>query len=100
VLLSGGQRQRISLARALAGSPSLLILDEATSALDRESESLVQESIEALHGKITVVVIAHRLQTIEKADKIIVLEKGRVLEQGAPAELLANPDSYYAKHST
>lgn len=99
VLLSGGQRQRIALARALAGSPSLLILDEATSALDRESESLVQESIEALHGKITVVVIAHRLQTIQKADKIIVLEKGEVLEQGSPTELLQNPHSYYTKHS-
>lgn len=99
VLLSGGQRQRIALARALAGSPTLLILDEATSALDRESESLVQQSIEDLHGKITVVVIAHRLQTIAKADKIIVLEKGTIIEQGTPAELLSNPNSYYSKHS-
>lgn len=100
VMLSGGQRQRISLARALAGSPQMLILDEATSALDRESEALIQKSIEALHGKITVVVIAHRLQTIQNADKIIVLEKGRVIEEGSPKELLSNPNSYYTKHST
>ncbi len=100
VMLSGGQRQRIALARALAGKPSILVLDEATSALDTESERLVQDSIEALYGTITVVVIAHRLSTIEKADNIIVLDKGEVIEQGTPQELRARPNSYYGKHST
>jgi ABC-type multidrug transport system fused ATPase/permease subunit len=99
-MLSGGQRQRIVLARALAARPDILLLDEATSALDRESEQNVQEAIQGLRGKMTVVVIAHRLQTIEKADKIIVLEKGRVIEQGTPQELQDNPQSYYARHST
>lgn len=98
-MLSGGQRQRIALARALAGRPDILLLDEATSALDRESEQFVQDAIQGLQGKITVVVIAHRLQTIEKADKIIVLLKGKIIEQGTPVELLADPHSYYAKHS-
>lgn len=100
LMLSGGQRQRIALARALAGRPDILLLDEATSALDRESEQNVQEAIQGLRGKITVIIIAHRLQTIEKADKIIVLEKGTVTEQGTPTELLANPRSYYTRHST
>jgi ATP-binding cassette, subfamily C, bacterial len=99
VMLSGGQRQRVALARALAGTPSLLILDEATSALDRESERLVQESIEALHGMVTVLVIAHRLSTIEGADMIVVLDGGKVIESGRPEELRARPDSYYARHS-
>lgn len=98
IMLSGGQRQRIALARALARKPNLLILDEATSALDRESERQVQEAIEALYGKITVVVIAHRLSTIERANTILVLESGRIIEQGSPAELSANKDSYYSKH--
>ncbi|MEK7602535.1 MAG: ABC transporter ATP-binding protein [Patescibacteria group bacterium] len=100
VLLSGGQRQRVALARALAGSPALLVLDEATSALDRESERLVQESIEALHGKATVLVIAHRLSTIERADSILVLDKGSVLESGRPEELIQDPNSYYSRHRT
>lgn len=98
VLLSGGQRQRIALARALARNPRILILDEATSALDRDSERFVQESIDALHGTVAVLVIAHRLSTIERADTILVLEDGHVREIGTPAELLADPASYYARH--
>jgi ABC-type multidrug transport system fused ATPase/permease subunit len=99
LMLSGGQRQRIVLARALAARPDILLLDEATSALDRESEQNVQEAIQGLRGKMTVVVIAHRLQTIENVDTIIVLEQGRITEQGSPKELLSNPESYYSKHS-
>lgn len=99
VLLSGGQRQRIVLARALACKPDILVLDEATSALDTESERLIQESIHALHGKVTVLVIAHRLSTIENADEIVVLDRGRVVEQGSPQELLKSPNSYYTRHS-
>lgn len=98
VMLSGGQRQRVVLARALAGRPKVLVLDEATSALDQESESLIQASIKNLHGKVTVFIIAHRLSTIENADRILVLEKGRIIEHGSPAELLATPDSYFARH--
>jgi ABC-type multidrug transport system fused ATPase/permease subunit len=98
VLLSGGQRQRVVLARALARKPRLLILDEATSALDSESERLIQESIKALHGAVTVFIIAHRLSTIESVDTLLVLEAGRLTEQGTPAELRANPKSYFAKH--
>jgi ABC-type multidrug transport system fused ATPase/permease subunit len=97
VMLSGGQRQRIALARALARKPSLLILDEATSALDSESEKFIREAIYALHGRITVLIIAHRLSTIEDADRIIVLGKGRVVENGAPEALLKNHDSYFTR---
>jgi len=96
VKLSGGQRQRISLARALAGNPEFLILDEATSALDSVSEQLVQDAVERLHYKITILVIAHRLSTIEKADKIIVLDRGRIVEVGEKDELLAN-NGYFSQ---
>src|SRR3989338_6895064 len=99
VMLSCGQRPRIALARALAGKPSLLVLDEATSALDSESEGLIQEAILALRGRVTVVMIAHRLSTIEKADTVLVLRDGTVVEQGSPAQLRADPDSYLSKHS-
>jgi ABC-type multidrug transport system fused ATPase/permease subunit len=97
VMLSGGQRQRIALARALAGKPSLLILDEATSALDHESEKLIHESIKALHGTMTVFIIAHRPSTVAEADTIIVLNCGRVVEQGTPQQLLQKHDSYFFK---
>ena len=98
VMLSGGQRQRIALARALAGKPALLLLDEATSALDNESEKLIHESIHALHGKVTVCIIAHRLSTIENADYLLVLDHGKIIEEGTPQELLAQPDSYFSKN--
>ncbi len=95
VMLSGGQRQRLVLTRALAGDPQILILDEATSALDKESEEVIQEALRDLQGRITVVIIAHRLSTIEHADHIVVLEKGKVIEQGTPKELEANTSSYF-----
>jgi ATP-binding cassette subfamily C protein len=81
--LSGGERQRIALARALLKRPSLLILDEATSALDVENESKIRMAIEQLHGDLTVVIIGHRLPTLEHADQVVVLDDGRVLAQGA-----------------
>jgi len=83
VRLSGGQRQRLFLARELFKRPNLLILDEATSALDSESEQAIQQSIDALKGKMTIVMIAHRLATIRNVDKVFVIDKGRVVEEGS-----------------
>lgn len=92
--LSGGQRQRVSIARALLKNPPILILDEATSALDTESEQLVQSAIDKLMKDRTTLVIAHRLSTIIDADKIVVLEKGRIVEQGDHETLLENNGAY------
>jgi ATP-binding cassette subfamily C protein len=91
IRLSGGERQRIVLARALLRRPSLLILDEATSSLDNENERKIQTAIEQLHGKMTIIIIAHRLSTIRKADQIVVLEKGRIIEAGTYGVLTLKP---------
>lgn len=97
--LSGGQRQRLAIARALYKDAPILILDEATSALDNESERLVQEALQKLMQGRTTLIVAHRLSTIEHADRVVVMERGRIVEQGAPAVLLASGGAYARLHN-
>jgi ABC-type multidrug transport system fused ATPase/permease subunit len=96
--LSGGQRQRVAIARAIFKNPPLLLLDEATSNLDSESELLVQEALETLFVGRTVFVIAHRLSTIQRADRILVLDEGRIVQTGTHTELVSTPGLYQKLH--
>lgn len=96
--LSGGQRQRIAIARAILKDAPLLILDEATSALDNESEYFIQQAFDAAMRDRTTIVIAHRLSTIENADRIVVMDKGKIVEQGSHAELMAKRGAYFQLH--
>jgi len=95
VKLSGGQRQRLAIARAILANPNIIILDEATSSLDTESEALIQKSLNELVKNRTTIVIAHRLSTIRKADQILVIEAGHIVERGTHDQLIAKEGRYY-----
>jgi subfamily B ATP-binding cassette protein MsbA len=94
IRLSGGQRQRVAIARAILKDPRLLVLDEATSSLDNESEAAIQGALERLLRDRTTIVIAHRLSTVERADRIVVLDRGQIAEEGTHAQLLARNGLY------
>jgi len=98
VRLSGGQKQRLALASALIGKPELLLLDEATSALDNESERIVQQAIDSIASEFTIVVVAHRLSTVRRADQICVMEAGKIIEKGTYDELLAHKGRFAQLH--
>ena len=93
--LSGGERQRLSIARAVLKNPSILVFDEATASVDSETEHLIQEAIENLISGRTTIMIAHRLSTLSKANKIVVVDNGEIIECGTPEELMALKGKYY-----
>lgn len=93
--LSGGERQRLSIARTVLMNPRMLIFDEATASVDSETESLIQGAIERLISGRTTIMIAHRLSTLRKANKIVVVDKGKIIEMGSPQELIAAKGKYY-----
>ena len=93
--ISGGEKQRISIARAVLVNPSLLVFDEATASVDSETEHLIQESIDRLIAGRTTIMIAHRLSTLKRASRIIVVDSGKIIENGTPEELLAMRGKYY-----
>ena len=93
--VSGGEKQRISIARAVLKSPSILIFDEATAAVDSETEHLIQEAIDRLIAGKTTLMIAHRLSTLKRANRIIVVDGGKIIENGSPEELMALKGKYY-----
>jgi ATP-binding cassette subfamily B protein/ATP-binding cassette subfamily C protein/ATP-binding cassette subfamily B multidrug efflux pump len=95
--LSVGQKQLVAISRALAGQPRILFLDEATSHVDSETEQVVQQALSALRGRVTIVAIAHRLSTIRDADRIVVLNHGRIAELGTHAQLMAIPEGIYQR---
>jgi subfamily B ATP-binding cassette protein MsbA len=100
VTLSGGQRQRLAVARAILKNPAILILDEATSALDKPTEALVRDALANLMKNRTTIVIAHRLATIEGADRVLVLHQGRLVESGTPYDLLRARGHYAWLHQS
>jgi ATP-binding cassette subfamily C protein len=97
IRLSGGERQRLVLARTMLRNPSVLVLDEATSALDSENEQQIHEALERLKGHVTIIVIAHRLSTIRTADRVIVLEEGRVIQEGGYQQLSMDSSGTFSK---
>ena len=97
--LSGGQRQRIAIARALMNNPPILIFDEATSALDYESERVIMQNMDQIGANRTMLIIAHRLSTVRRCDRIIVVDKGEIIEDGSHDELMAAKGAYYNLYS-
>jgi subfamily B ATP-binding cassette protein HlyB/CyaB len=94
VLLSGGQRQRVAIARALIANPRILIFDEATSALDYDSERIIQQNLRSICAGRTVIIIAHRLSAVRQADRIVAIERGRIIEDGSHEELMKRGGRY------